>query len=415
MVDHSVREHAVWSASATARNWTCPGALTLSLQVPESTSIYADTGTAVHQISERCLRSGGDASEYLGTIEKTKRHDIEITEELVMSAQTYIDYCREQIAKASDYWIEERFSLADLDPPFEAGGTGDFTAYFGNEEMLEIVDLKNGTGVVDAKGNPQMRSYALGALLKHPDLNVQQVRTTIVQPRAFAKGGAIRSETFHVADLIEWAAELLQAMGRSKQAADAYEACGSNSILLDEWADRWLIPGKCTFCPVEGKCPKLRKKALEAAAVFFEPETDQPKIGNSALDDSPEAVERDLDMLDMIEDWIKARRALAHDMAEAGIAFENYYLADKIGNRKFVETDETKLVASLKAAGIAEDQIYERKVRTAPGIEKVIGKKKMTELSELVHKPVTGKNLVRSDKTTRPPAKSKAEQFIETE
>ena len=58
MADHGAREHSTWSASATARNVQCPGALTLGRGVPEKSSIHADTGTAVHQIAEKCLRTG---------------------------------------------------------------------------------------------------------------------------------------------------------------------------------------------------------------------------------------------------------------------------------------------------------------------------------------------------------------------
>src|SRR5690606_6882742 len=116
---------------------------------------------------------------------------------------------------------EERFSLDALEPPFEAGGTGDFVAWFEQDRRLEIVDFKNGRGVVDVEGNPQLRTYALGAMLHHTALAVDTVTVTIVQPRAAHKDGRIRSETFHVADLIAWTADLLKAMQRSKAAKEA--------------------------------------------------------------------------------------------------------------------------------------------------------------------------------------------------
>jgi hypothetical protein len=34
MADHAARDHATWSASATARNWFCPGALALAAHAP---------------------------------------------------------------------------------------------------------------------------------------------------------------------------------------------------------------------------------------------------------------------------------------------------------------------------------------------------------------------------------------------
>lgn len=417
MVDHGAREHALWSASATARNWHCAGALTLAPFGEDKPSIHADTGTAGHQIAERCLREGREPIEFLGTIEKTKAHNITVDEELVRSVEEYVDYCRGLIGPCTEYWLEERFVLDKLDPPFEAGGTGDFVAYFEAEKRLEIVDFKNGRGVVDAEGNPQLRTYALGAMLAHPGLDIDHVTVTIVQPRAAHKDGRIRSETIHVIDLAEWSADLVAAMKRSKQAMDEYDAAGGNAVLLDEWSDKWLRPGKCTFCPVEGSCPALRKQALDVAALWFD-DMSEPRIGNSALETDPESVARDLDMIPMLEDWIKARRALAHTMAEQGQKLpcadgEEYYLADKIGNRKW--TDEAALAAAMGKAGLSDDDIYaEPKLKSPAALEKVLGAKRKALIEPFVERPVTGTNLVRSDKTSRPPAKSVAAKYFET-
>lgn len=423
MVDHGARDHATWSASATARNWQCPGALALSRFAPaQKESIHSARGTACHQISEKCLRTGKDAMDFLGTIEKTKEHDIEIDEELANSAQEYVDYVRvrshrydKHIGVPLKTRIEQKFSLADLLTPFDAGGTADAVQYCAETRELEVIDLKNGMGVVDVKGNPQLRTYALGAMLANQDLDVESVTVTIVQPRAPHKDGRIRSETFLVADLIEWTVELLAAMHRSKQAMDAYDACGSNSVLLDEWTDTWLRPGKCTFCPVEGSCPKLRKDALAVAAVFFEPETDRPQIGNSALDQSPEALARDLDLIPMLEDWIKARRALAHTLAENGADVPGYQLVDKIGNRKWGPDDEG-LIAKLTEEGVDADDLYvEPKLKSPAQMEKLLGAKRKALIEPFVIREVTGTNLVSVSATSRPPAKSKAANFFETE
>lgn len=414
MVDHGGRAHSVWSASATARNVHCAGALALTFDAPDNPSIHADTGTAVHQIAERCLRSDANTIDFLGTVEKTKKHDITITEDLCEAGQVYVDYCRELIGQGAQYWVEERFTLAELDPPFDAGGMGDFTAYLAKTKTLEIVDYKNGVGTVEAVKNMQERSYGLGALLKHPELAVEWVKTTIVQPRAFHRDGPVRSETIHVSELIEWTAELLDAMDRSKQAMDAFDAAGSNTVLLDEWTEAWLRPGKCTFCPVEGSCPALRKNVLAAAAVFFEPETDQPKIGNSALDTSPEALARDLNMIPMLEDWIKARRALAHTTAENGIDLPGYQLVDKIGTRKWA--DPIKTVQGLEAEGVVHAHLFEEpKLKSPAQMEKLLGAKRKALIEPFVTRETTGTNLVSISATSRPPAKSKAANFFETE
>ena len=61
--------------------------------------------------------------------------------------------------------MEERFRLDALDPPYEAGGTGDFVHYNPSTKTLEVVDLKNGVGVVEVEENKQLRTYGFGALI----------------------------------------------------------------------------------------------------------------------------------------------------------------------------------------------------------------------------------------------------------
>jgi hypothetical protein len=378
---------------------------------PQKESLHAARGTAAHSISEKCLRTGVDASTFLGEIEKTKEREIEIDEELVNSAQEYVDYCRERMGDFVEFWIEQKFDLSALGTPFDAGGTGDFVAYCPEQKTLEVVDLKNGMGVVDVNENPQLRTYGLGALLAHPELDVERVTVTIVQPRAPHKDGRIRSETFHVADLIDWTADLLKAMQRSKQAMDEYAAAKGNTVLLDEWRDKWLKPGKCTFCPVEGSCPALKRDALSVAAVWFD-DMDQPRLGNAALDTDPASLNRDLNMIPMLEDWIKARRALAHSMAEQGVEFEDHMLVDKIGNRKWAD-DTTPLVASMRENDV--DPFAEPKLLSPAQLEKLLGSKRKALIEPFVVREVTGTNLVSRTKTTRSAAKTKAETYFEAQ
>lgn len=413
MANHGARDHATWAASSTARNWHCPGALALSTLAPKQReSIHAARGTACHQIAEKCLRQGLEPSAFLDTVEKTKEQNVVIDEELVASATEYVNYCRGALDLDSSYWIEERFSLADLAPPFDAGGTADFVLFAPQDRELEIVDLKNGMGVVDVQENKQLRTYALGAMLHHRGLDVEWVRVTIVQPRAPHRDGRIRSERFHVADLAEWTSDLLVAMRRSKEAATEYRAV-TGALSTEAWADKWLNPGACRWCPAEGFCPKLKRRAQDLAKVWFD-DRDRPQIGNTPADMSPEEVGRVLDQLDMLESWASAVRAIGHTMAEGGNPPIGYQLADKHGRRTWAG-DDAKVIADLKTVvGLSDDEIYaDPKVRTPAQIEKVLGSKRKREIENMWHQPVTGQNLVSVAKTTRPPAQSTAERYFE--
>lgn len=407
---HADREHATWSASSASRNFKCSGALALTMHLPETTSEAADWGTCCHQISERCLRDGGDADRFIGTTEKGKKYSFEVDEEMAETAQVYVGYVRRVGGAYSDgghpsffnaTWIEQRFSLADLNPPFDAGGTGDAVIYLPAERRLEIVDLKGGRGVVvAAKGNPQLRSYALGALLANKGLDVEQVTVTIVQPRASHPDGRIRSETFHVIDLMEWASDMMAAMYRAREALDRKAVMPESA-----WAREYLAPGdhcRDTFCKAAGTCPALRQSALDAVGVHFSPVDDTPRIANAPDSGSPEERAARLDMLDMIEAWVKEVRAHEHRMAEMGQPAPGYGLVEKVGREKW--KDEEAARAAIASTGLAEDKwLNPGKLRTPKQVREALKKAKaeVSALADLSETPTGGTNLVRIDQTTR--------------
>lgn len=425
--DHGARGHAKWSASSTTRNTNCAGALALSATAAGGKeSIHAATGTAVHQISERCLREDHEAVDFLGSIEVTKEHRIEITEDEVNSAQMYIDYVRKRAieAKAEGGWakLEQYFSLNELDTPFDAGGTGDTLLYFPKQRLLEVVDLKNGMGVVEVSENGQLRTYGLGAALNCQDLDLAEIRVTVVQPRAPHRDGRIRSEQFSITDLIEWTAWLLERMQDSKRAEVALEAAIGNSVLFDEWVTTYLKPGSwCYFCPNSGPCPAQKRLVTQKAQLWLDDEgVEEPVAKNRPSEMSPEALSETLDILPVIEQWVKDVRAYAHRRAEDGLTIPGWQLSNKIGNRKWgdpeakAEVEEAVTIRALKALNLTDAQIYApAKLNSPAQIEKVLGAKRKDEISNLVFKPVTGTNLVSAAKTTRPPAKSAADKYLE--
>lgn len=424
MAEVKQKAHAEWSASATSRNWNCPGALALTKQVEhlDKESEAAAWGTACHEVSEHCLHSGQDAEEWVGRIVKTKEHSFEVDEEMAECAQEYVDYVRSRaniaglqcagvLAWPQALMIEQRFSLKAMQPPFEAGGTADAVIYFPAEKLLEVVDLKGGRGVVvEVVDNKQLRTYALGAMLANPGLKVEKIMSTIVQPRAPHKDGRIRSETFHVMDLIEWMMELREAMNRAKEAQAAYAAI-TGEITREEWAAKYLTAGDhCTFCPAAGFCPALEKKALDAAGVWFD-DIEQPQLSNTPADLSPEKLAKVLEAADMIEQYLNACRRLAHNLAEGGTEIPGFMLVDKVGRRRWT-LSEDELAIELAAEGLTGDELYVPKLRSPAQLEKVLGKKRQDILKPFIETPVTGTTLVSKTKTTKPQATPKVNQFF---
>lgn len=403
MADHGSRSHARWAASSTARNWACPGALTLveSIATPEKENKAAAWGTACHQVAEACLRQNIDAAQLIGTVQTTKEHRFEVDEEMADTAQMYVDYVQSSGALASKLHIEQRFSLDALDPPYEAGGTADAVIYDGVGRHIEVVDLKGGRGVVvEVEDNKQLRTYALGVMLANPGLDVDTVTVTIVQPRAAHKDGRIRSETFRIAELVEWTADLLAAMRRAKQAENDFV-----EKPLAAWTQEYLSAGEhCKFCRAAGICPALEQRAMDAAGVWFD-DLDQPRISNAPSAMSPEELSKKLDLLDVIAEWMNAVRATAQQQAEGGVVIPNYQLSETIGHRKFTDEDQVKVLLCMEA-GVSDDDLYTRKFKSPAQVEKLLGAKRLRavkdKLDALTVRPVTGTNLVRATKTTRP-------------
>jgi hypothetical protein len=396
--NHGDRGHAAWSASASARNWACPGSFRLCATIADQPeSLPAAWGTACHQLSEKCLRQEKDAVEFVGTVEHTKEHAIEVDEELAETAQVYIDYVRGLIGTAAWVKLEERFTLDALNPPFEAGGTADATAYHPTPGVLEVVDLKGGRGVmVEVVENKQLRTYALGALLAHPGLDVDTVMVTIVQPRIHHKAGRIRSESFHVADLVDWTGDLLDAMQKAA-APDAPLVAGSHCT--------------STFCKAAGVCPALQQKAMEAAQAWFTPEGEVELKHNTPDRLMPEDIALILDNADTIQGWLNAVRAYAHAQAESGVVIPGYALYPKQARKKW--KDEAETAEALELAGLTPDDIYaEPKLRTPAQIIKKLGKNAKA-IDALWSAESSGTNLARADKSSRKPVAPSVHQHFE--
>lgn len=431
---HADRAHAEWSASAASRNMACAGALALSkLAPPQKESEAAAWGTACHEVAEWALNNGQDCAEFPHKVIKTKEHEIEFDDEIAECAQVYVDYVRDRRngvtqwgpSGAADWLkVEQKFSLAGINPPIEAGGTADAVLYFSATAELEVVDLKGGRGVVvEAKGNDQLRHYALGALLANPGINVRAVRVTIVQPRIGHAEGRIRSEAFHAADLLDWTTDLLLSMTDAYGAMRTLDKQGAASPAFLAT----LTPGNhCLFCPAKQAmlCPAIQQKALADVGVWFSPDGTPTAPNKAEIAGMPPEKLRDLlDVADFVEGYFNAVRAYAHAQAESGVVIPDYQLVPKQARAKWKENAEAEIAAD-KTYQIGD--LYERKLKSPAQARKAMADalsdqcrtKKDAEaaaariLEPLLSRESSGTNLVRKDKTTRVAIAPKADRFF---
>jgi hypothetical protein len=348
----------------------CPGSVQLSRGIPNTSSVFAQEGTAAHALAELCLRKRMDPEFYVGiTVE-----GVTVTDEMAEHVGVYVDHCHTLLQNIDVIGeIEKKFTLAALHPPGPMFGTADFVAYDTQNRLLHVVDLKYGQGVVvEAKGNKQLRYYALGAALAITSLPIDTVVMTIVQPRALHPDGLVRSETITYAELIDFSAELIAA-AKATTVADAP-----------------LNPGPhCRFCPASGICPAQRDHAQDLAQVEFSAMPLDVPPDPTTL--PPEVFADILGKLHILEDWATAVRAVAYAKLERGEDVPGFKLVAKRATRKWKDADTA--IQSITSEGVwSEDDLVVYKMKSPAQVEKIIGKKNLD--GDLVEKVSSGYNMV---------------------
>lgn len=341
---------------------TCPGSVKLSEGMPSYSSEFAAEGTQAHEAAERILNG-----------ENPYALKDEYDFDMLTHVMLYTDYVK---ALHGELLVEHRFHLKDLHD--DLFGTSDAVVWIEENKTLHVCDYKHGAGVgVEVKDNPQLLYYAVGALLetKHP---ARKVVMTIVQPRCPHPDGPIRSWEIDAMDLLDWAADLVDAAKRTQE------------------PNAPLVAGDhCRWCPAAAVCPKLLEKAQATAKLEFRQDfTYDPKVLAEALE-----------LADVVEVWVKAVREFAYQESNHGRMPPGWKLVEKRATRKWASEGEA--VAALKDYGMDDLDIYDRKMRSPAAIEKVVGKEGREFLDTLTVKESSGTTLVH-ETDPRPAAKSGA-------
>ena len=352
---HAERAHSSLGASSCYRWWNCPGSIYLSKGIPSKTSLFAREGTVAHELSQKCLEEGVDMDMFLGQV----IDEIPVTEEMVEAVQEYIEQCRVQISLATmPPMIETRISLERLNPPSPMFGTDDFMCVQG--DTLVVMDLKYGKGVkVSAKGNPQLKYYALGGLYALPDtLGIKKIRAAIIQPRVMGYSGPDWAE-YDILEIMEWSVELIDRAKIAMQ-PDAKVEAGS-----------W-----CKFCPATGLCPVQADKALKAAQdVFSVEEASETVLTLPAISKlTPKELAYLLQNAKMIEDWIEAARNAATALLTADASsIPGWEMGPKRGQREWLDEDEAAKI--LLKECLTEDLIYSKSIISPANAETILSKR----------------------------------------
>jgi hypothetical protein len=240
-------------------------------------------------------------------------------------------------------------------------------------DMLELIDYKDGMGVVTAKGNMQLEQYAYGVLAGYKlpvngDYPIKTIRMTIIQPKLAMKG--MKPITSHDVSV----RELLDNMGTIITQAAATDA-----------PDAPLVPGEsqCKFCRAKGSCNALASNVMKEIGVMFQP----PQITVLGPDVSVQAAEKDPSTMDdaqiaqimeaapLMRQLLEGVEKEAQRRLEMGQVIPGLKLVNGRGSRAWA-LPEAEMAEKLIKMGIPKSAVYETKLVTPAKAEKLTWEKK---------------------------------------
>ena len=242
-----------------------------------------------------------------------------------------------------------------------ASGTADCIQI--GEGVLWVTDYKNGSGIpVSAEENPQMKLYALGALILYRPFygdTIRTVRMTIIQP------------ALNNVSTWEITRETLEAWGRETVTPAAAQAvAGTGEPNPGEWCKNY-------FCPIRATC-----RARANAALSLE---EFRKSLPATL--SPSEISDVLTRGGLLAAWYGDVKDFALAELLKGNEIPGWKTVEGRGSREWDDLDAA--FADLVTCGVAEAILWERKPMSPAGLEKALGKKTFAEMAEghVVKKP----------------------------
>jgi len=364
--------HSKLSPSARSRWGACPGSVREEARYPASVSgPAAIDGTHSHTLLEWCLdlwptmQMIRKATEAIGLTLKDGDGEFTVDAERAERVQFALDYIAERMKldPLCQVISETRVHPDSLVLRDDMSGTVDVQILSGDGTGIEIIDYKDGMGVVEAAGNPQLEQYAVGVIAQMLDkgqLAPIRVRLTIIQPKLRTKGmaGITYSDT---------------TLGAIMQAKDKMIA----EAAATEAADAPLVPGEsqCKFCAHKGACSALAGKAMAASGIVFQ----NLDVSKQAADKDPSKM-TDAQIVEIMESapllrqMIEAVESEAQRRLDAGHTIAGLKLVNGRGARSWNVTED-EVAAKLKKMGVPKDMIYEAKLVSPAKAEKLSWKK----------------------------------------
>ncbi len=379
--------HDRLSPSKAHRWLACPGSVREEARYPdEPGGPAAIDGTHSHTLLEHCIK-GGMVSPLSMTGIKMKDRDREFVVDRARAerVQVAIDYVKLRPPGTSMALAEQRVNPAHYLGRNDMAGTADIQVTAADE--FEVIDYKDGMNEVEAKDNPQLELYALGALarLKMP-INATYpftvIRITIIQPKLALRGiNPIKSHVMTVP-------ELMGKIGKFVAGAAATDQ-----------PDAPLVSGShCKYCKHKA-CAVRADDRLKEIGIMF-PIVNQPaapvdqvqEIAQQAADMNPtamtdEKIAQIMLAAPLVRQMIEAVEEESLRRLKAGHPIPGLKVVNGRGSRSWALPEE-EMATKLIGMGIPKGVVYETKLVTPAKVENLkwektkAGAKIQTQLSE---------------------------------
>lgn len=325
--------------STAKRVINCPGSVALVAKMPpKPSSVYADTGTLLHNVIADVLDGKATPQDFLGAVHADVTLDQDLIDRKLMPALAALNEIDPD--KIMEYETEVVVGFGDLLPG--VFGSADIVGRIG--DTAYIVDWKFGDGVaVDVEENPQLMFYAAAAM-----------RTPAAQ---WAFEGAVKVE------LVIVQPPYVKRWETTPRRIQLFEKELMQAVKIAQQPDAPLAQGDwCRWCAAKAICPIMTGAADRALVAALQ------NVDAEQLSDH-------LQMADQLENWIKEVRALAMQKLESGQPVPGYKLVPKRALRQWVS--EGKALDAMCDMGLDVKELTETKLLSPAQAEKVLKKHKL--------------------------------------
>jgi hypothetical protein len=383
-------DHSLFSPSGAHRWLVCPASVAMERMFPDTSSVYADEGTAAHFLAAKCLEYVRSAKEFMGqTIyvseyqkgggkAKTRtalsppkegklRLAVLVDRDFAENVDGYVEYVREKRRQGGTFFaVEQKLSLSGVLGVPDQFGTVDAVVVQGQAKRLIVIDLKYGKVPVSPAHNPQLMLYAAGANEAYSLIHGPFAEVTLVvyQPRVgLPQEWSCTVPTLRAfADKAARAAQAIYPL----RPPEAYEA----------------VPGReqCRFCRANGQCAAATKRVEEVVEVDFSEIAAVPQAAERAALASDEDLARALQGVGFVENWCRAVRAAAFSRLADGREVPGFKLVrGRAGPRKWADKEALRahIRKMVDNSNASAGWVFSAREPLSPAqMEKSLGKRK---------------------------------------